>query len=191
MCKFLSIIFITLFTSSYAIADWSLVNDESTISFTSTKKSAVSEVHHFKKMSGTINEKGAVNLTIDLSSVETNITIRNKRMTEMLFEIAQYANATLTSHIDFEKIVNMKDGDTYLETLTFDTSLHGLTQKINTPVKFIKLSNNKLMLMLEKPVVVNASQFGLEKGVEQLKAIAKLPSISTSAPVTFSLTFTQ
>ncbi len=191
MRKFLSILFITLFTSSYAIADWSLINDESTISFTSTKKSAISEVHHFKTMSGSIDEKGSLNLIIDLSSVETNVPIRNERMIKMLFEISQFANATLTTMIDSEKITKLKEGDTHLDTLTFETSLHGIAQKIKTPVKFIKLSNNKLILMLEKPVVVNANQFGLEKGIEQLKSIAKLSSISTAAPVTFSLTFTQ
>ncbi|MDQ7090005.1 MAG: YceI family protein [Methylococcales bacterium] len=191
MRKFLSILVITLCTSSYAMADWSLVNDESTLSFISTKKSAVSEVHHFKTMSGTLDEKGGLKLSVDLSSVETNIPIRNQRMMELLFEVSQYANATLTSTLDFQKIMNLKEGDTYLETLTFDASLHGIAQKIKTPVKFIKLSNNKLMLMLEKPVVINASQFGLGKGLEKLQAIAKLPSISTAAPVTFSLTFTQ
>ena len=167
MTKFLSILAITLLTSSYAVADWSLINDESTISFTSTKKSTVSEVHYFKTMSGTIDEKGSLNLTIDLSSVETNIPIRNERMTKMLFEISQFANATLTTMIDAQKITRLKEGDTLLKTLTFETSLHGISQKIKTPVKFIKLSNNKLMLMLEKPVIVNASQFGLEKGIEQ------------------------
>ena len=191
MTKFFSILAITLFTSSYAIADWSLINDESTMSFISTKKSAISEVHHFKSMSGTIDEKGGLNLIVNLSSVETNIPIRNERMVKMLFETSQFANATLTTTINSQKITNLKEGDTYLDTLTFKTSLHGISQKITTPVKFIKLSNNKLMLILEKPVVVNASQFGLEKGIEQLQAIAKLPSISTAAPVTFSLTFTQ
>ncbi len=191
MTKFLSIFLITLCTSSYAFADWSLINDESNISFASTKKSAISEVHHFKTISGTINEKGSLNISVDLSSVETNIPIRNERMTKMLFEVGQFANATLTTTFDSQKITAMKAGDVYLETLTFDASLHGMTQKIKTPVKFIMLSNNKLMLILDKPIVINASQFGLEKGIEQLKVIAKLPSISTSAPVTFSLTFTQ
>jgi polyisoprenoid-binding protein YceI len=191
MTKFLLTLVLTLFTSSYAVAEWSLINDESTISFTSTKKSSISEVHYFKTIRGTINEKGNLALTIDLSSVETNIPIRNERMIKMLFEISQFANATLTTTINSQKITNLKEGDTHLDTLTFETSLHGVSQKIKTPVKFIKLSNNKLMLILEKPVVINASQFGLEKGIEQLKAIAKLPSISTAAPVTFSLTFTQ
>ncbi len=191
MNKLSSILALTLLTSSYAFADWSLINNESTISFTSTKKSAIAEVHYFKNLSGTIDEKGNLNLTVDLSSVETNIPIRNERMTKMLFEISQFANATLTTIIDSQKITNLKEGDTYLDTLTFETSLHGISQKIKTPVKFIRLANNKLMLILEKPVVINASQFGLEKGVEQLKAIAKLPSISTATPVTFSLTFTQ
>jgi len=191
MNKFSSILALTLLTSSYAFADWSLVNNESTISFTSTKKSAIAEVHYFKNLSGTIDEKGNLNLTVDLSSVETNIPIRNERMTKMLFEISQFANATLATTIDMQKIIPLKEGETYLETLTFETSLHGFSQKITTPVKFIRLANNKLMFMLEKPVVINASQFGLAKGVEKLKEIAKLPSISTAAPVMLSLTFSQ
>jgi hypothetical protein len=39
------------------------------------------------------------------------------------------------------------------------------------------------------PIVVSASQLNLQPGIEALREIAGLPSISYSVPVTFSLTF--
>jgi hypothetical protein len=45
--------------------------------------------------------------------------------------------------------------------------------------------------MSKKPVVVNAPEFKLAEGVEALREIAGLPSISLAVPVSFVLAFDQ
>ena len=68
-------------TATFALADttWTSVADQSSVAFGSIKKDVVGEVHHFQKVSGTVSDAGAVTITIDLGSVETNIDIRNEQ----------------------------------------------------------------------------------------------------------------
>jgi len=40
-----------------------------------------------------------------------------------------------------------------------------------------------------KPIMLDAFDFGLSEGVTKLMEVAKLPSISTAVPVSFSLIF--
>ena len=69
-----------------AQAQWSLDNDSSTLSFVTVKADHVGEVHTFDHLTGTIEDDGAVVITIELASVNTMIDIRNERMQAMLFE---------------------------------------------------------------------------------------------------------
>jgi hypothetical protein len=50
-------------------------------------------------------------------------------------------------------------------------------------------SDGSLRIFTPRPVVINAADFGLEKGVAALKNIAGLQSISSAIPVTFDLQF--
>jgi len=191
MNKLLSVAVATLLVSSNALAEWSLVNNESNISYISTKNAKVSEVNHFKTLNGVIDDNGAISVGIELGSVETNIPIRNDRMQSMLFEVVKYSKANISASIDPNKLKAMKVGSTYRETIKFDLSLHGFTQAVSSDIKVIKLSRDTIIATSVKPIIINADQFGLEGGVEQLRKVAKLSSISTAVPVTFNLTFTQ
>ena len=64
-----------LTASSSVLADWTL-SPESTLRFISTKNTNISEVHHFRSMSGSVTDDGKANVLINLTSVETGIPIR-------------------------------------------------------------------------------------------------------------------
>ena len=191
MAKVLWIVLLALFLSSNAFSDWALVNDQSDINFISTKKSKVSEINHFKAIEGVIDDSGALSIDIDLASVETNIPIRNERMQTMLFNVAKYAKANITATIDLAKIKALGVGDVYTDTVSFTLNLHGFSQEISSDVNIVKLSDNRLMTVSTRPIVINAEDFGLVEGIEALRKIAQLPSISTAVPVTFSFVFSQ
>ena len=70
-----------------AQADWAL-NDSSRIGFVSIKNNSIGENNAFERVSGSISASGEVSLSVDLSSVETGIGIRNERLQKMLFEVA-------------------------------------------------------------------------------------------------------
>ncbi len=191
MTKIFSILFATFIISSNAFAQWELINDESTINFISIKKSAVGEVHHFKTFDGTIDNSGKIVISIDLSSAETGIAIRNDRLKSMLFEVASFPKANIKASIDPKKIAAMKFGDSIILSTSFKASLHGISDKIVTDVRIVKLNDNKLLAMSVKPIIINTYTYKLSDGIELLRKAAKLPSISTAAPVSFSLMFSQ
>ncbi|MEL0660362.1 YceI family protein [Psychromonas arctica] len=179
------------FLSPSAFAQWDLSSDNSSLNFVSVKSLKVGEVHSFQKLTGAISDSGQVELNIDLSSVETNIGIRNDRVKTMLFDTAKFADAKLSGFVDVEKVASLNIGDTYIEPVQFNLSLHGVSNQVTSDVQVTKLSGERLLVTSLMPIVINASDYGLEKGIEQLRNIAALPSISNAVPVTFSLIFKQ
>lgn len=174
-----------------SLANWQLSNDKSQFNFVTTKKSSGTEVHQFSLLKGDVSAKGEVNLIIDLTSVETNISIRNERMQKFLFETDLFPQATFTTSVEQQAIETLKVGEIVQIDLKGEISLHGLTQVVNTQVQVIKLQDNSLLVNSLKPVVIQAKAFNLEAGIEKLKSLAALPSINHSVLVTFSLHFTQ
>ena len=176
---------------SNALAQWELVNDESTVTYVSIKKSSVGEVNSFKKLNGSIADNGKVSVDVDLGSVETNIPIRNDRMKTMLFEVASFSDANISTALDPKALDEMNIGETYKESIRFNLSLHGVSKEMAADVRVVKLAKNRILAVSVNPIIVNADQHDLLEGVEKLREIANLPSISTAVPVTFSLMFKQ
>jgi len=181
----------TLFLSTNALAQWELVNNESTLNYVSLKKSKVGEVNSFKQLNGSIERNGKVSVDIDLGSVETNIPIRNERMKSMLFEIASFSKANINATLDSKMLDKMNIGETHKDTISFNLSLHGISKVMETDVRVVKLAKNRILAASVNPIIVNADQYNLLEGVEKLREVANLPSISTAVPVTFSLIFKE
>lgn len=189
MKKLLFLCFLTLLSFNVQAA-WQLNNQQSLINFVSIKKSNVAEVHHFKSLSGTLSDKAA-KVSIDLLSVETNIPIRNERMKSMLFDTSKYSSATITAAIDISTLNDLKVGQHYQEKLSLTLDLHGITNSVPATVGVVKLTDDSLLVYSVNPIIINASDFGLNKGIEALRSIAKLPVISSAVPVTFNLVFNR
>ena len=177
------------FLSPSAFAQWDLSSEDSNINFVSIKSASIGEVHSFKKINGVINDSGQVDLSINLDSVETNIGIRNDRVKAMLFETDKFLTAKLTGFVDIEKAVNLKEGETYTDSVKLTLSLHGIAHQVENTVRVTKLSDERLLIVSNAPLILNASDFGLEEGITKLREVAKLPAIDTAIPVTFSLIF--
>ncbi len=174
-----------------ALGDWKLVPSESDIAFATIKNSAVVESHTFERFSGEVTLSGAANIRVDLASVETRIPIRNERMGTLLFNIDQFPSLDISSKLDTKSLANMEEGaSTHLE-VPATISLHGTEANILLPLVVTRLSSKRFQVVTTKPVIAYASQFGLTKGVEALRLIAKLATITPAVPVTFSLIFEQ
>ena len=188
--KKLFILTLLIFVPFSAYAQWNLDNNSSSVNFISIKKSSVGEVHTFKTISGFI-KNDAARVEIDLSSVETNIPIRNERMKSMLFNIANVSTASISSKIMMNQLSNMKNGDIQRSKMDFSVTLHGVTKLIQIDVQIIKLTAHSILVASISPFILKAKDFQLAEGIEALRNIAKLPSISTAVPVSFSLVFSK
>jgi polyisoprenoid-binding protein YceI len=172
-----------------AHAEWMLNSDESTVSFVSTKAVNVAEVHKFTTLTGSVDSAGKVNVSIALASVDTGIELRDERMREMLFETDTYVAATLTAQVDMAIVGDMGAGESRPMAVEGELTLHGETMPLTLEVVVAQLAEGNLLVTSLKPVVVNAPLFKLEGGVEKLREIAGLPSISAAVPVSFVLSF--
>ena len=177
--------------ASPAYAGWTLDNDASRINFVSTKANTAAEVHTFGTLNGTVDDDGNATLSIDLNTVDTAIEIRDERMRSMLFETEQFPAATLAATVDMAVVSRLEAGDTADLTSEGQLMVHGTTSSITFDITVSRLTDDRILVASRKPVIVNASQVGLLAGVEKLREVAGLPSISPAVPVSFILAFDQ
>ncbi|MDG1025013.1 MAG: YceI family protein [Gammaproteobacteria bacterium] len=178
-----------LFVSA-AQAHWSLDNEASSLSFVTVKAEHVAEAHSFDRLSGTIGDNGDVEITIELASVNTMIQIRNERMQEMLFETNMFPEATISGSIDLDALTDMDAGASTGRQVDFELSLHGQSVALAADVQITRTGEGAVVSTL-KPIIVMSDAFALTAGVEKLREVAGLPSISRAVPVSFTVVFEQ
>jgi polyisoprenoid-binding protein YceI len=185
------ILSLSILIASPAYSAWKLDSSQSSLTFVSIKKGTVAENHRFKTFSGDINSNGSTSITIDLNSVDTNIAIRDQRMTEYLFEAAKFAEANFSVQLNNNDIDAITIGSSKKISVTGRLDLHGQQQEIMLNVMVAKLSEKNMMVTTLQPVIIKAEDFALVAGINKLKSLASLPSIAYTVPVSFVLTFTQ
>ena len=172
-----------------ATADWTLDADASAVSFTSTKANVAAEVHGFRQLAGGLDDDGRATLEITLDSVDTAIEIRDGRMREMLFETDKYPLATVQLKLEPSLLMDLAVGSSKTVTAEAELGVHGTMSPLIVEMTVAKLTDKRVLVTSTRPVIVNASAVGLEAGIEALREIAGLPSISPAVPVTFLLAF--
>ena len=178
-----------LMTAVSVRADWILVNEASQLNFVSTKATHIAETHTFSGLSGAITKDGAAELVIDLTSVNTGIDIRDQRMQSMLFNVASFPKAQISTRLDLSAVERLSEPTTLI--IDAQLSLAGQTAPVEGQVLVVPMDRDRVSITTVAPIIVQASSLGLVSGVEALREIAGLPSIGYSVPVTFSLTFTR
>ncbi|MEW9797742.1 YceI family protein [Alteromonas sp. CYL-A6] len=173
-----------------AAADWMLNDDASALHFMTTKNAQVSEVHQFHSLSGSVTDDGALTVSVDLASVDTAIDIRNTRMKEMLFQVADFPHATFTASLP-ESMTALESGDTETGTVDGTLTLHGEAVPVSFQVRASKLNDTTMVVSTVAPTLIKAKSFGLSDGVMALQNIAGLNSITTTVPLTFSVVFSK
>lgn len=173
------------------LADWVLKPEQSHLAFISIKSKDIAEIHSFETLTGRVDAQGQVSLDLMLDSVETLIPIRDERMRELLFKTMDYQQATLKAKIDPALIDAMEVGEVGHLAGEAVLSLHGQQQPMIMDLQLARVAPGVMLVASRKPLVVDAEKFGLSQGIEQLREIAGLESISHAVPVTFVLTFVQ
>lgn len=171
-----------------AFAAWELDSGRSAVQFLSVKNASVAELHHFKTVAGSIDDAGSATVTIALDSVETLVPIRNERMREMLFETVRFPAAQLTAQVPTD-LGALEAGETRNVDLEVTIDLHGASAPYVTKTRVTRLADGGLQVVLAEPILVKAADFGLDTGIEALREIAGLKTISTAVPVDATLVF--
>lgn len=172
-----------------ASADWVLSGAESKLSFGSIKKDAVGEAHHFAGLSGSVDDAGMATVTVDLSSVETWIDIRNERMAEFVF--AGLGDPTITGSVDIEALSALAPGASMVSDLEASLAFGDADISVEGPVFVTRLTDTRAMITSDEMIFVNVADLGVTAGIDKLMELAELPSITRVVPVTFRLVFDE
>ena len=76
-----------------------------------------------------------------------------------------------------------------MATIKGEMTISGTTQPASFDVAIHALNNGQLSAATVKPTLINASDYGLDAGIEALREIAMLQNISTSVPLSFYVVF--
>lgn len=180
---------VVLATPAIAGDVWTLSGEESKVAFGSIKKDTVGEVHHFKGLSGTVDDEGKVSVVIDVASVETWIDIRNERMQKMVFDAAP--KAMLSAQVDATALEKLKAGDTTTADVEGTLTLNGKEIAIETSLFIARLGEDKMLAATDEMIMLQAKEAGIDEGITKLMEVAKLPGITRVSPVTLRLVFNR
>ncbi|MBT0670420.1 YceI family protein [Novosphingobium profundi] len=169
--------------------DWALEKPASHLSFVTIKAGQVVEAHRFDTLSGTVGADGKARFAIALGSVKTGVDIRDQRMRDILFQISQFPEATVTTQLDPAKLASLAVGQQVTLPVTATLSLHGQDAPIETDLAVTRIAADKVQVATISPIIVDAGSFALTEGLAKLQELAGLPSITEQVPVSFSLVF--
>ncbi len=168
---------------------WTLDGEASHLAFGSIKKDKIGEVNSFSGLKGTVDADGKADVTIDLTTLETNIDIRNERMLEHVFKGA--GEAQLTTQLDMDEVKGLAVGEMAAVDVEGALSLLGVSTELDLEMVVVRLAENKVMALSNDMVFVGTEKLGVTAGIDKLMELAKLPGITRTSPVTLRLVFTS
>ena len=168
---------------------WTLDGEASHLAFGSIKKDKIGEVNSFSGLKGTVDADGKADVTIDLTTLETNIDIRNERMLEHVFKGA--GEAQLTAQLDMDEVKGLAVGEMAVVDVEGALSLLGVSTELDLEMVVVRLAENKVMALSNDMVFVGTEELGVTAGIDKLMELAKLPGITRTSPVTLRLVFTS
>ncbi|GGU83772.1 hypothetical protein GCM10009504_45200 [Pseudomonas laurentiana] len=171
-------------------ANWYLDNESSRLSFITNKNGDVTEVHRFLVLHGKVDSKGAAQLQIEMDSVNSGIPLRDERMRKDLFEVARFPDALIRAQLDLRPIKDLANGAQLELRLPVTVSLHGKDHSYSAQLLATRLDERRFQVVTLEPLMLRAEEFDLAPGLDALRKVAGLQSISLSVPVGAVLIFT-
>lgn len=176
-------------SASVWAANYQLNAEQSSVHFSSVKNTNLLEQHSFAKLDGRIDKKGKAELVIDLSSVQTQIDIRDERMRDVFFNVAKFPQATARINLDKMLMKQLKPGFNAVKTLAVNLELHGKQKEYQQALRITVLADGAIQVTSVSPLYLDVADFALSDGLEQLRELAKLNMILPVVPVTIDLQF--
>jgi polyisoprenoid-binding protein YceI len=168
---------------------WTLDPAGSRLAYVSIKAGEIAEANRFDTVAGSVAADGSASLDIDLASVNTGVDIRNERMREIFFGVAENPKATVTAKLDPAAFAGLAVGQSLTRPLTASVTIKGASADVETEVLVTRVSADRVTVVPTAPVIVSTDMFGLTDELGELRALAQLPSITPAVPVTFALAF--
>ncbi len=168
---------------------WTLDPAGSRLSYVSIKAGEIAEANRFDTLAGSVAADGTATLEIELASVNTGVDLRNERMREIFFGVAEYPKATVTAKLDPAAFAGLAVSQSLTRPLTATVTIKGAAAEVATNVMVTRVAEDRVLVVPIAPVIISTDMFGLTDELGELRALAQLPSITPAVPVTFTLVF--
>ncbi|MEM7779504.1 MAG: YceI family protein [Pseudomonadota bacterium] len=168
---------------------WSVDSDASELAYVTIKQGDIAEINSFETVTGSISAEGAAQITVDLSSVSTGVDIRDERMRDIFFVVADNPTATISATIDPAAFESLAVGESATTEVAGTVSIKGVEAPVFADVTVTRAGADRVLAVSDAPVIIDAGRFELTGGLAQLQELAGLDSITPVVPVTFSLAF--
>ena len=171
-------------------ANWQLDNSQSSLHFVSVKNDVVAEIHQFTQLTGNWNGK-QVNIEIPVTSLETQIPIRNERIWQYVLQAEKFAAISVSATLTEAETAKLTTGQSSVLTLPLNVTIGTETSELSAAIRLTKLSDTTIAASNETPLMLNTNSYKLTAGVAKLQELAGLKRIDPLLPVSFSVQFTQ
>ncbi|MEM9574936.1 MAG: YceI family protein, partial [Pseudomonadota bacterium] len=151
------------------------------------KNDFIGEAHTFSGLSGSVGNDGAVNVSIDLTTLNTNIDIRNERMAEHVF--AGAASAEISANVDLAEIKKLRPGQSMQMEIDATMMLLGNEVDVFLDAYVLRVSPSRVMVSTNTASYLSTEDLGVNAGIDVLQGLANLDSITRVTPVTLRLMF--
>ena len=178
---------LALMASPTLAADWALDPATSVVSFGSIKNDYIGEAHTFSGLEGKVTSDGMATISIDLTSVNTNIDIRNERMGEHVFQGA--TTADIIAEVDMEAFEGLAAGESMTMELVGDLKLLGEEVPVYLDMFVLRVSDSQVMASTNTATFLSTEDLGIDAGIDVLQGLANLDSITRVSPVTMRFMF--
>jgi len=140
-------------------------------------------------MEGTISEQGNVLFKVDLSSVETNNSLRNLRLQDVFFETTRFPESTVSLDLGENFLSKLEVDKANQVPIQATLSLHGITKKIETTLLVTRLKSDCLIVTSMEPIAISLIDFNVLDNLEKIRQLAKLDSIPKVIIISLNLFF--
>lgn len=168
---------------------WAVDSDASRLAYVSVKSGEIAETNEFTGLSGSVAPDGKAQIDIDLATVSTGVDIRNERMRDIFFNVAEFPTASVTAQLDPAAFEGLGIGQSTVQPVAATVSVKGVETKVDAELEVTRVTEDRVLATSTKPVILYADALELTEGLAQLQELAGLPSITPAVPVTFSLAF--
>ncbi|MGL6313349.1 YceI family protein [Vibrio sp. WXL103] len=170
---------------AFAAGHYQIDSTVSTVSFATIKKQYILEPAVITGLSGSLDESGNLLVAIPISNIDTGVPIRNERLGELFFNVADFPQVMVQATVPAELL----SGDSLVTQATVPASvtMYGKDQDIDFSLNIVRFGD-VMSVSSTKPVIIDGASFGIP--TESLAALSNTVgdiAISTSVAASVSL----
>ena len=189
------VIFILATGMVRASQDWNMNEEPSRVYFESTKviteQHSITERHHFRGLSGTVDNTGQFRFTIPVTQLSTGIALRDQRILNWLLQPDQYPWIGIEGKLSPENLRLLNAGERAKLTQSFQVTLKEQSLALTGEFLMDKATRGiTIRNVSELTIDVNNLPSGAE-AIKKMVTVMGLKGIVTRVPVEVELSLSR